>query len=393
MSILLFMATAFHPGVAEDDTSSRDEATDWESLMAETEELLAFTGDPLDDLELGEPSIHFWSAGLGAGAGYSHNFLKRRNAVGSRYLRTEGDLFYNRMGERDSLTLLAFFETVHYERDADADLEALVFFNLNWTRLGRTGSWGAELDGFYGDQIYDASLEDNGVTEGESLRQYRPQLSVFREWIQDSGNAMKLGAFLRRAFFEDSENDYWSPGIALDWKTAFTKSLTGETSLVLHGEFHDEEVALDENGFPLEPEDSRTVGILHLRQEVEWEPAGQDRFSMKAMAGISFEEEEKGGYNDAIRLWAGLRGEWKTGFADWKAYGRIQNTRYRHREISLLDDRLNRQTFNLLRLEAVKKLHKDLKVTIRAEWTDFRSRDESETFFERRFEALLGWTW
>lgn len=371
------------------------ESTDaeWDELYAETEAILDFSEDPLADLDLEPGVLTIWSVSLKAGAGTSDNFLKRPLAADSNYLRTEGDLYLNTLFEHASLTALLFGEYTFYEENTAANSETNAFFHANGSRFSPDWTWGAEVDVFYGDQIYDASLSINGTPVGASLRQFRPELTFFAEWILGRRDALRLEGAVRRATFGDPDDDYWRPSIRAEWRRLWAASLETTTEIRLYGESHDADVARSPTGIALSPGQKLELGGLRVEQALDWNPAQWEAFSADARLGAAFEEERNGFYESNAHYWAGLAARLDLEILKFRLTGRLQHTRYRDRQVAFLDDRPLHQTYKILKLEVKKPLPWNLDLMMRVEWTDFDSRRTNEVFSEKRAEVLLGWTY
>jgi len=368
------------------------EADQWDTMLNEAEEALDWSIDPLADLDLDlEPeTLRFWSASLRGGGGHSSNFLKRGSALGSGYFQLEGDAFFNAIFARSSLTLLAFAEHTRYTRDAEADNETIAFFHGNWTRLSsRTWSYGAELDAFYGDQIYDASLVLNGTPVGASLRQFRPEASVFSEWAVGSHDTLGL----RRAEFGDASDDYWRPVAEATWERVWGRALGTEARLSYYEERYDEQVARAATGLRLSPEERLTVRGASLENLVTFNPRRWPGLKASLRFGAAREMETSGWFKDANRFWGALGASHDFGFMRLALNGRWQSTRYRERQVGFIDARPVRQTYRTLKLEARKPLPWNTSLRVAVEWLQFDSRVAGETFSERRVESTLEWTY
>ncbi|NBD39170.1 MAG: hypothetical protein GVY10_11440, partial [Verrucomicrobia bacterium] len=180
--LLLLMPALCLVAQSDGDEGPEGDPT-WDSLTAETVEMLQWSEDPLAEA-LPPPSPWTFSTSLAAGPGYSDNFLKTRPATASSYLRLSGDLYLTRFGETQSLTALVFGEYHAYpQADNGADNESILFGLFLWEWFARGGGvHGLEADIFYGDQIYDAALLDLQEPSGGRLRQLRPGLRAFTEW-------------------------------------------------------------------------------------------------------------------------------------------------------------------------------------------------------------------
>jgi hypothetical protein len=370
------------------------EADEWEQLLRESEELLEWSSDPLEDLGLDSlPATFVWSAGLKAGIGGSDNFLKRVNPVSSTYALIEGDAFLNLALEDATFTALFYAEGYTYERDTEVRSESTAFLHTTYTRFTGTGAWGLNLDLYYGDQIYDASLVLTSQPVGESFRQVRPRVDLFRDWLTDERNRLRLRAGLSRSLFEDAANDYWRPGLELSWERALTPAFTGTTSLELYREFHDSRQTRLPSGLTGDDPRDLEVNGLELEQGVEWDPRFAPALAFNGRFRVAVEDSLGGSYEDAVRWTASLGSTWKGAFADARLSVLWQNIRYDQRQTGFPDERPLRQIYRSLRLEVEKTLPGGFSAAIRANWSDFASRDPDEVFTEKRIEAVLGWAY
>ncbi|MFO7724975.1 MAG: hypothetical protein R6V45_05440 [Oceanipulchritudo sp.] len=393
VSLLLLclpLESAESPETRASDSHGED---DWEQLLLESEELLEWSADPLDDIVSEPAAMILWSVGLKAGAGSSDNFLKRLNPVSSSYATLEGDVFFNALLENSSFTALLFGEVVEYNRQTEAGTEAIMFFNANWTRFAGAWAYGTEVDIFYGDQIFDASLDLAGIPEGESFRQLRPQFSLFTEWKPGRRDLLRLEAGLRRASFQDETEDYWRPQVDFTWDRKISSSISISTELSTYREFYDEERSRLPNGLLVSPPSTLEIQGARLLQELVLEPAFLSGFKAIARLGYRWEDSLEGSHEDLTRLDASLRCALKTALVDVRATGRWQNTRYDERQVGFIDLRTLRRTYRSLDLEVERDLPMGFSLVARAEWSEFESRSEQETFSEERLEVLLGWAY
>jgi hypothetical protein len=370
------------------------EADEWEQLLRESEELLDWSSDPLEDLDLDPfPTTFVWSAGLKAGIGGSDNFLKRVNPVSSTYALIEGDAFLNLVLEDSSFTALFYAEGITYERDTEVRTESTAFLHTNYTRFTGSSAWGANLDLFYGDQVYDASLILTSQPVGESFRQVRPQLDLFREWLPGERDRLRLQAGLSRSLFEDADNDYWRPSLEFSWERSLNPTFTGTSTLSLYREFHDSRQTRLPSGLTGDDPRDLEVNGLELEQAVEWDPRFAPALAFNGRFRVALEDSLGGSYEDAIRWTASLGSTWKGSLADASLSLLWQNIRYDQRQAGFFDERPLRQIYRSLHLEIEKTLPGGFSAAIRADWSDFASRDPDEVFTEKRIEAVLGWAY
>lgn len=378
-------AKSADPGIEEEDS--------WAALAAETEDLLEWSEDPFKDLDLEPASMTVWSTSARAGGGYSSNFLKREFPEGSRFLQLEGDAFVNTLFDEASLTALLFFEFTQYEQNAEADSESIVFVHANWSVFRDLWTWGIELDTFYGDQIYDASLSSVSAPVGDNLRQIRPELSIFAEKILGARDSLGTSLSLRRAWFGESEEDYWRPEVSVEWVRQWNVATATTTEVGIYVELYDEDLARRADGLPIEPATELELRGIQFSETLTWQPVKWPSFTSTLRAGISAEEEREGNYESALRLFSSVSLSWKPGWIDLRADGRWQNIRYRDRHSDFADTRPLRQTYRSLRLEAKRDLIWNTSLKVAVEWSDFESSSPSETFSERRAEVLLEWNY
>jgi hypothetical protein len=395
---LLLLSAATWPLAALGDESGTAasgtvEEDSWAALVAETEELLEWSSDPLGDLDLEPERFTVWSTSARAGVGHSSNFLKRENPEGSRYLQLEGDAFVNTLFDEATLTALLFFEFTQYDQDTEADSESIVFLHANWSVFRDLWTMGIELDAFYGDQIYDASLSSVSPPVGDNLRQFRPELSFFAEKFISSRDSLGAKLSLRRAVYGESEEDYWRPALSLEWIRQWNTATATTTEVAVFVESYDERLARKADGTPLEPQTELEIRGLQIQESLSWQPVKWPSFKSTLRAGFSAEEEPDGAYESALRLFSSISLSWKSEWIDLRADGRWQNIRYQDRHSDFADTRPLRQTYRSLRLEAKRELIWNTSLKIAVEWSDFSSRAPSEDFSERRAEALLEWSY
>lgn len=393
LTVFTLLTLSLQGAETPETSAPADDRNEWDELLLESEDLLDWSADPLDDLLLEPESMVLWSVSLKAGAGSSDNYLKRRNPVSSTYATFEGDLFFNALLENSSITFLLFAEATTYERGTETSTESIGFLNANWTRFSGTWAYGIETDLFYGDQIFDASLALTGAPEGESFRQFRPQLSLFTEWQPGRRDLLRLEAGLRRATFEEATEDYWRPELTFIWDRKVSPSLALSSELSTYREFYDEELSRQPNGLLLNPARKLEIHGARFLQELTLEPAFIRGFKAVARIGCRWEESLEGSHEDVTRLDASLRCSLKTSFADFRATGRWQGTRYDERQVGFIDKRTLHRTYRALDLEVERDLPLGFSLTARAEWSEFQSRSETESFSEERLEVLLGWAY
>lgn len=384
------MATAADKAGTTTDILDEDP---WAALAAETDEFIEWSEDPLQDLDLAPQSMTVWSVSARAGAGHSSNFLKREFAQSSRYLQIEGDIFINTLFENASLTSLLFFEHTEYDQNGQADSESIVFLHANWSVFRDLWTWGIDLDAFYGDQIYDASLTNVSAPIGANLRQVRPELTVFVERMLGSRDMLRSELSLLRAAYEEAEEDYWRPAFSVEWVRNWNSALETSTEASLYMEIYDEDIARQAGGLPLDPETELEIYGLRLQEVLTWKPVKWPSFKSTLRAGALLESEREGRYESALRLFSSLSLSWKSDWIDLRMDGRWQNVRYADRHSDFADTRPLHQTYRSLRIEAKRDLVWNTSLEIGVEWSDFGSRSSSEVFSERRAEVLIEWSY
>ena len=108
--------------------------------------------------------------------------------------------------------------------------------------------FGPELEVFYGDQIYDASLLSNGGPKGENLRQFRPRAGLFADWYLSGRDRWQAGFSIERVDYSFPQEDFWEPAVTTEWERLWTKSLTGTTRLGISRQIHDDKTARNRRG-------------------------------------------------------------------------------------------------------------------------------------------------
>lgn len=380
-----------------DDKGSRalpEDFAELDAFLDETDLFLEDATDPLTGLDLLEESPFFWSASLRAGAGSSSNFLKRTEEISSAYVKAEADFFLNALFERSSLTTLIYLEGTRFRRDAEVDREATAFLHANWTEIRARYSFGMELDAFFGDQIYDASLLDDGPeVTGASLKQFRPEISLFGEWDANEVDSLKTTLSVRRSLIKDENEDNWRPTVALEWNRVWSGSLGSATELSVYQEIYDDEVAKSPVGIDLPGDEKLVMTGVQLEQVFTWKPIRWDFFSASMRLGAAHEEDDNDAYDGLVRLWASASASLDLKPAHISLRGDWQNTRYKDRQVSSVDSRLVRQRYRTLELELERKLGRNLSLRAAVQWNEFTSRIADDSFSERRVQALLDWTY
>lgn len=366
---------------------------EWDAFLDDTDSFLDAAADPLGDFDFAaQDTLIFWSASLRAGVGHSSNFLKRSNPVSSAFLKLEGDLLVNALFRSSSFTSLFFFEAAKYDREAEVDHEAIVFLHNNWTQFRGAHTRGIEVTAFYGDQIYDASLQENGEPTGASLRQFRPEIAVFTEFALGARDSIKATLSVRRDLFEDEEFDYWRPQVALEWSRAWTGSFAASTELSVYREFYDEKLARSANGINRIPASELEITGLQIEEVLTWKPARWEAFRATARLAAASERDPDDAYDRLTRYSASVSANLDLDSVKLRASGSWLNTRYRERQVDFLDSRPVRQIYRTLELEAEKPLPWNLSLKAGVQWSEFRSRISADAFSERRVQALLDWT-
>lgn len=392
---LVAISLATQPAVAQREagTVNTAEPLDWDALLDETEEILDWGDEPLEEFLPEDEPMSFWSLSLRAGGGQSDNFLKRPNPVSSRFLKAEGDVFLNTLFEKASLTALLYAEYSLYERDAEAHSETLAFLHVNGTRFLGDNAYGVELGAFYGDQVYDASLTVDSEPLGTNLRQFRPQAEAFFQWQPGRRDALRTAAGLVRATFGDSDDDYWQPSLSLEWTHAWAPGWVTATEISAYREYYDVDVPRTAAGLPLDARGRLEVGGLSIEETVKWEDAILQNLDLSLRAGAAIERDDAGQYQDLQRYWSSLSASYEWRETDFSVSGRWQNTRYDDRQAAILDPRPLRHTYRNLKVEISRGFPWNTSLKARVQWTDFHSRNNADDFSERRIEILLGWTY
>lgn len=391
LGLALLPLTATAAEMAGQETSE-----DWESLLSNSEDLLEWSADPLADLNLNLDATNTfltWTVGLEAGWGTSDNFLKRKDPVSSSYLALELDGFLNRMGPHSSLTVLAFLEAFRYQRESEAQNENTAFLHSNWTRFSALWDWGINLDLFYGDQIYDASILLTGTPVGETFRQTRPKVDLFLDWAMGEKDLLSAHLGIQRSIFDDSANDYWKPLFSASWEHAFSTSLTTIATAAYFQEVYDERMARLPDGFFTPTNETLRVHGGELELAIAWSPPSLQSLSLSAKARLTLEDSENGDHEDVLRWLGLLEARWRASWADISLTGLWQNNRFSQRQVSFVETRPLHQIYRSLQVDLEKDLWRGLSLGLHGEWTDFTSRDGMENFTERRVELRLDWSY
>jgi len=394
--LLLLVLFGGIPGFLFSNTSESQETgntSSLESLEAQNEDILNWADDPLEGLGLEDLSSFYWSASVAAGIGHSDNFLKREAPTSSSFYKLEGDIFLNLLLEKSSLMVLAYFEGLKYDFDTDIDSETLAFLHASWSKFGTTWLYGVELDAFYGDQIYDASLSSNAQPEGARLLQFRPALSVFLERDIGKKDSLRLVTDLERTLYERSEDDYWRPRLRAEWSRAWHPSVKMVTTVGYFQEHYDEEISQDRRGLDMPSDELLLLRGPYFEEELSWSPPKLKKVRIIGRMGATFEMDAYGEYDDAVRLWGSLGTRFNLFQVDMNITGRWQTTRYSYRQVDFFDTRPQEQIYSSLKIEAQRSLPMGLSLRLGVEWSDFNSRISSEQFSERRVEALINWSY
>lgn len=369
-------------------------ADEWAGLLQESEELLAWSEDPLADL-LPEPAGAFtlWTVSIRAGGGSSSNFLKRAEPVSSPFAQLEGDLYLSHQLAHSSFTALAFFEAYHYRNADSAEREGVAFLHAtqSFHQAARTITIEGEV--FYGRQVFDASLLDSSPPEGDLFRQFRPRLAGLISLEIGASTLLKSGLALERVDFEGSRDDYWRPQLSGTWIRQWAQGVETHLEISAFGEWYDMQQPRSAMGIPLAGSGPVTVGGLRLESGMQWNRPEWHDLRIHFKAGLSREEANAGVYEDAWRLWGSFSGSFRFAWADLRLYARWQRSRFDHRFADLKAPPGLQQIYRTLKLELKRDLPWDLALHFGIEWNDFGSRASGDSFSERRARTLLEWTY
>ncbi|MGC9452623.1 MAG: hypothetical protein ACP5I4_14385, partial [Oceanipulchritudo sp.] len=381
------------------ETGPSGSLDDWETILEEAESGAEFAADPLADLEeeldflATEPSDFLFSASIAVGPGYSSNYLKRPEPVGSRFLQVEADVWLNWLGEASSITALAFFEGQAYGEKNGVSNEYLAFAQANWTFSRENHDFGLEAELFQGDQVYDASLITAGAPVGERLRQFRPETGLFVDWYFSRRDRLRGAVSVLRVEYDLEAEDYWEPMLTSEWERRWTASIKTASRMELSRQLYDDKPGRTAWGGDQQTEENLRVNRLGLEEQFRYEPGQWKWLRLHLNLGLAWEEDRTGEYESLRQSWAslGLRFVWDR--TQFRASGRWMEIRYRDRQLGLTDPTLQLQTQRNLKIELKKKLPWNLALSLRGEWTRFDSRLGTEAYSERRSEALLGWSY
>lgn len=382
--------------LAEEGNGAGRETNDptWNSLTAETAEMLQWSEDPLAEA-LPPPSPWTFSTSLAAGRGYSDNFLKTRPASASSYLRLSGDLYLTRLGETRSLTALVFGEYHAYpQAENGADNESILFGLFQWEWFARGGGvHGLEADVFYGDQIYDAALLDLQEPSGGRLRQLRPGLRAFTEWPMGGKDVLRWEAGVRHTWYGDPEENYTRPDLRLEWTRTVTPRLELTSAIEGAVERYDHRRARAANGLlPLDTERLQ-LKVLSLEQEVDWEELLFSFLDLRAKAGLRHESDRRGDYDGNRTWWASLSLQIDFDFLEVDLRARWQRRTYSDRQVGFLDDTTLHQRYRGLEMELTVPLGRRWELLLEGSSSEFTSRDATSNYNENRAHGALRWTW
>ena len=386
--LLSFSVFAF-PLFAESDNSEAQDTVDWAAILEEAESSADWAADPLADLGLfGESASIFLTASAKAGAGYSSNFLKRPEAVSSRYYNLEADAWLNWFLDDSTVTALFFIESNIYENKVDVDDELLTFGQIGWSIPKGSTELGVEVLSFYADQIYDASLLISGSEpEGTRIKQFRPEASVYIDWYPGKRDRLRMEISALRAEFNIENQDYWEPVLRGEWEHLWSKPLVTLSKVEISRQFYDDEVGRMASGITFPEEERLLVDRLFLEQRLTWKPTRWDWFEASASLGISWDSDQTGDYESMQRSWASARTKFSGKWGQVRLTGRWMEIRYEERLPFTLH---TQRSFNA---EYKLPLPWDFAVYLRGEWTDLNSSIESNRYTEQRGEFLFEWSY
>ena len=378
--------------VAENDMGEGPEGDPtWDSLTAETAEMLQWSEDPLAEA-LPPPSPWTFSTSLAAGHGYSDNFLKTRPATASSYLRLSGDLYLTRLGETQSLTALVFGEYHAYpQAENGADNESILFGLFLWEWFARGGGvHGLEADIFHGDQIYDAALLDLQEPSGGRLRQLRPGLRAFTEWPLGGKDVLRWEAGVRHTWYGDPEENYTRPDLRLEWTRNVTPRLELTSAVEGAVETYEHRRAREANEFLTE---TLQLKVLSLEQEIDWEEFPFSFLDLRAKAGLRHESDRRGDYDGNRTWWASLSLQTDFDFLEVDLRARWQRRTYSDRQVGFLDDSTLHQRYRGLEMELTVPLGRRWELLLQGSSSEFTSRDATSNYNENRAHGALRRTW
>ena len=390
---VLIIAVPLLPLCGEKDRDAAAGLGEWQAILEEAEETIDWASDPTGDLGLDLPEEVpdlLVSVSLATGIGYSDNFLKGSDPMGSAYARLETSGWLNWLRDRNTFTALLVFEGTMFEAGEDVSDEFILFSQGSWTRSVDRLDVGTELELFYGDQIYEATLIIGDGHSGDRLRQFRPGSRLFLDWYPGKRERLRLALDLRRAEYDLASENNWQPGAGTEWEHLWLKGLVTETRIFVARQFYDEEIGRNPYGLPLPGSLPLEVNRFSLEQRIEWEPARLGWLELDLSAGAAWEEDRVGTYESLRHRWASAGGRISAAWGSLRAYGRWLEIDYAER---LYNGRPIEQTQRSLRLEYRYKLPWDLALQIRAQYTRFSSPLPDESYRERRVESMLEWSY
>jgi hypothetical protein len=381
--------------VAKDESAGSGQSDPtWESLSAETTEMLQWSEDPLAEA-LPPPPPWTFSASLAAGHGYSDNFLKTRPSAASSYLHLSGDLYLTRLGETQSFTALVFGEYHAYlQAENGADNESILFGLFLWEWFARGGGLhGIEADVFYGDQIYDAALLDLQEPSGGRLRQLRPGLRAFTEWPLGGTDVLRWEAGVRHTWYGDPEEDSTRPDLRLEWTRSVTPRLELTSAIEGAVEIYDHRRAREASGGLPENADTLQLKVLSLEQEIDWKEFPFPFLDLRAKAGLRHESDRRGDYDGNRTWWASLSLDIRIKEVEMDFRGRWQRRTYSDRQVGFLDESTLHQRYRGLEWELTVPLGRRWELLLHGSSSEFTSRDATSNYSENRAQGALRWTW
>jgi hypothetical protein len=367
---------------------------DWAAILEEAEATADWASDPLADLGLlDEPSSILLIASVKAGAGYSSNFLKRPEAVSSRFYHFEADAWLNWFLEKSTVSILFFGESNIYQNKVEVDDEYLTFLQAGWTMPMESFELGVEGIALFADQIYDASLSPGSSPSGTRIRQARPEASVHLDWFPGKQDRLRISGSARRTRYNIENQDYWEPVLGFEWERLWRRSLTTQLRAEGSRQYFDDEVGRDANGITLPEGDPLLVDRLLLEQRLTWKPQEWEWLELSASAGISWDEDQSGVYETMRQTWASIRTKLSGGWGELRLTGRWMELSYADRQVGFFDPTPVRYTRPSLRAEYKLPLPGSIDIYLRGEWTDLDSRIDEDSYSEQRGEILFQWSY
>lgn len=368
---------------AESTESPTDE---WQDILDDAEDSTALLQALEQEiLQLSQPrQLSLFDVSLNLGTGYTDNYLRRNQAIASRFSQFEAELFAANVGNRLEWQAFIYAEGSIYHEPEQPVSEGLLIGQANVSlSLGEHWSVGQTAQIYLADLIYDASLFIEGQPQQERLRQIRPEYRLSLRRQIAAKHQLSLEAAVRRNQYADSANDAWRAMADLKWTFAASAKLEFSATLQGWEDAYDERISRLANGIATDDGTLRVRGV-GLRLDTRWQtPLEPLSLSTNLFAGRE-SEPGNGLYEANDQLRANLRARWKSGPLQLEAVAGWQRRSYDARAVSIVDPTAQQQDFAFAQLKFSWRWTEGLTTGAEFMWEDFDSRVADDIYRQKR---------